>query len=308
MGLFEKKIKQIEAESDTSEIKNFAKVTADKAVDIIKELSGKQIETGKKIIDNVIAFSSTAGGGGASTVASNFAYFATRYGLSVVIVDLNILCPIQHTYLGIDQELKKSDLVSYLNGESPLNESIEVGQGINVMFANNRTLNDLVNCSSKMAIDNFNQMIHYLRNYYDLVILDCPMRIDDMLCNTALYTCDSLYVVWDEGTGSIINTEKLRRNMALSGIDCYTKMHIILNKRTSVHFSDYALKKLNLELIGVLPFTIDIIDNSLRGRIFCDKGAATGKNGAEFSRKMDMISDKILKIAGYSGVKESSNA
>ena len=125
------------------------------------------------------------------------------------------------------------------------------------------------------------------------------MRIDSLLHNTMLYNADAMYIVWDEGIGSIINTEKVRRNMALSGIDSYTKMRIILNKRTSVHFSDYSLKKLNLELVGVLPFSIDIIDNSLRGRIFCDKGVASGKNGAEFARKMEVISNKILKIGGY---------
>lgn len=299
MGLFEKKIKQLESESIGDEKRNIAKAASDTAVDLIKELSGKNYESGKKLIDNVILFTNTAGGSGASTVASNFAYHATREGLSVIIVDLNILCPVQHTYLGIDQQLEKSDLVSYLNGTSVLNESIESGQSVNVIFANNRTLNDAINCTTKSAIENFNQMIYHLRNYYDVVVIDCPMRVDDMLCNTALYICDSMYAVWDEGIGSIINTEKLRRNMALSGIDCYTKMRIILNKRTSVHFSDYSLKKLNLELVGVLPFSVDIIDNSLRGRIFCDKGVATGKNGAEFAKKMDVISAKIIKTAGY---------
>ena len=301
MGLFEKKLKQIESESTKIDTRNLASVAADTAVDLIKEMSGKQFNTGKKIIDNVIMFTSTAGGGGASTIASNFAYFVTKKGLSAIIVDMNILCPVQHTYLGINQELEKSDLVSYLNGTSPLNESIEVGQGVNVLFANNRTLNDVINCSSKAAIDNFNEMIKHLRNYYDVVILDCPMRIDDMLCNTAMYICDRMYAVWDEGIGSVINTEKLRRNMALSGIDCYTKMHVILNKRTSVHFSDYSLKKMNIELVGVLPFSIDVIDNSLRGRVFCDKGVATGKNGATFARKMENLSDKILRIGGYVG-------
>lgn len=298
MGIFSKKIRQLE-ENENYSGTNIVKATSDKAVDIIKELSGKEYASGKKIIDNVILFTNAAGGSGASTIASNVAFEATQKGLSVLMVDLNIMCPIQHTYLGINQELEKHDLVSFLVGSTPLNESIESNGVIHLLFSNNRTLSDEINCNTKVAVENFNQMISHIRNFYDLVIIDCPMRIDSLLYNTALYTCDSIYMVWDEGIGSIINTEKVRRNMALSGIDSYTKMRVILNKRTSVHFSDFSLKKLNLELVGVLPFSIDVIDNSLRGRIFCDKGVAQSKNGAEFARKMIVITDKILKIGGY---------
>ena len=78
-------------------------------------------------------------------------------------------------------------------------------------------------------------------------------------------------------------------------------MRVILNKRTSVHFSDYPLKKLNLELVETLPFDIDIIDNSLRGKIFCEDGSSTSSNAIEFARKVDSLTDKILKIGGYVG-------
>ena len=87
--------------------------------------------------------------------------------------------------------------------------------------------------------------------------------------------------------------------MALSGIDSFTKMRVVLNKRTSIHFSDYPIKKLNLELVEVLPFDIDIIDNSLRGRIFCDKGSTSSKNATEFATNIVSLTDKMLKIGGY---------
>ena len=116
MGLFEKKIKQLESDNIGESASNLAKVASDKAVDIIKELSGKQYQAGKKIIDNVLVFTNASGGTGASTLASNFAYEASQRGLTVLILDLNILCPVQHTYLGLNQELEKNDLVSFLNG------------------------------------------------------------------------------------------------------------------------------------------------------------------------------------------------
>lgn len=299
MGFFEKKAKQMERAVAGDKQVNLAKSTSDKAVDVIKELSGKSSKTKSRLIDNVIVFTNASGGTGASTLASNVAFTVLQKGLKVILIDLNIMCPIQHTYLGIRQTIDKPDLVSYLLGKNQLSESIDTSRNINLLFANNRTINDEINCNTRIATENFNTMIKTLRQYYDLVIVDCPMRIDCMMQNTMMYLCDSIYVVWDEGIGSIVNTEKLRRNMALSGIDSFTKMRVVLNKRTSIHFSEYPLKKLNLELIETLPFDVDIIDNSLRGRIFCEDGTSTSKNAIEFARKVDSLTSTILKIGGY---------
>lgn len=306
MGLFTRKLKQVEQLAEEKGNANLVKNSSEKAIDLVKDLSGVKFSKGKKMIDNVIVFTNAAGGAGASTLAHNVAYEALKHKFKVVLVDLNILCPVQHTYLGIKQGLEKPDLVSYLLGRNNLNESIDSTNVINLLYANNRTLNDEINCNSKMAVDNFTQMIKTLRDYYDLVIVDCPMRVDEMLPNMMLYICDSIYVVWDEGVSSTINTEKLRRNMASVGIDSFTKLRVILNKRTDVHFSDYAFGKLNIELVEVLPFTTDIIDNSSRGRIFCEAGSSTTKNSAEFARKVKTLTEKILKIGGYSDDKATS--
>lgn len=301
-GFFKEKVRQLEKmdPNDTSGV-NLAKETSDKAVEIIKELSGRDIDTKVKVIDNLIAFTNAAGGAGASTIATNVAYEAIQKGLKVVLLDLNLLCPVQHTYLGVEQQMTKPDLVGYLLGQNSLSDSIDTSNKINLIFANNRTINDLINCNDAIAIENYKDMLTKLRQFYDLVIVDCPMRIDDMLCNTTLYYADAIYMVWDEGVGSVINTEKLRRNMAATGIDSFTKMRVILNKRTSIHFSDYPLTKMNIELMGVLPFSVDIIDNSLRERIFCEKGSSSNEESNEFARKMIGLSNKILSIAGYTG-------
>lgn len=300
MNFFSKKIRQLENGSGEESI-NLAKATSDKAADIIKELSGKETSKGKKLVDNLIAFTNPCGGTGASTIAHNVAYTAASKGIKTVLVDLNIMCPVQHIYLGAKQELDKPDLVSFLLGKNSLSDSIDTTHVVNLLYANNKTLNDRINCNSKMVIENFNVMLDKLRQFYDLVIVDCPMRIDEMLENVMLYSCDTIYMVWDEGISSIVNTEKLRRNMALSGIDSFVKMKVILNKRTSIHYTEYPVNKLNLELVETLPFDIDIIDNSLKGRIFCEKGSSASKNAVIFAEKIESLTSKILKIGGYVG-------
>jgi pilus assembly protein CpaE len=299
MGIFGKKLHQME-NADGSEAINLAKATSDKAADVIKELSGKGTSKGRKVVDNLIVFTNAAGGAGASTIAHNVAYTATQRGIKTVLVDLNIMCPTQHTYLGIKHDkLESDDLVSYLLGKASLSDCIEKAHVVNLIYSNNRTLSDEINCNGHVAIENFNIMLTKLRQYYDLVIVDCPMRIDSMLHNVMLYSADTIYMVWEEGIGSIINTERLRRNMALSGIDSFVKMKIILNKRTSIHFTEYPITKLNLELVETLPFDIDIIDNSLKGRIFCEKGSSSSKNAVIFAQKIQVLTDKILKNGGY---------
>lgn len=296
MGFFKRKLRELENNEDSI---NISKVTSDKASDIIKALSGETEFEPKKLIDNLIVFTNTAGGTGVSTIVSNVAYTISTMGLKVIIVDLNITCPIQHAYFGIQQELQANDLVSFLLGKSELSDSINIKTDVNLLYANNRNLTDEINCNEEMAISNFEIMLSKLREYYDVVLVDCPMRIDSMLQNVVFYKADAIYCVWDEGISSIINTERIRRNMALSGIESFTKMRVILNKRTSVHFSEYPLQKLNLELVEILPFDVDIIDNSLKGQVFCEKGSSNSRNALIWAQKIQTLTDKVLKIGGY---------
>jgi MinD-like ATPase involved in chromosome partitioning or flagellar assembly len=299
MGFFNRKIAQLEQAEEQANSENINKIASDKAVDIIKELSGAKQESKKKMLDNLIVFTSASGGTGVSTLASNIAYTAaTKYRLKTLMIDLNIECPVQHINLGVKQAIEKKDLVSFLMGKNDLSESIDTTHAINLLYANNRTINDEVNISARLPIGNFNLMLDKVKALYDIVIVDCPMRIDSMLHNVMLYRCDAIYVVWDESMGSTINTDKIRRNMALSGIDSFTKMRIILNKRTSVHFTDFSTKKMNMEMIGILPFDSDIIDNGLRGKIFCENGSTNSKNAALFANRIEEITEKVIQIAG----------
>lgn len=280
---------------------NIGKMTSEKASDLIKTLSGGEVKYTKKVIDNVIAFTGAAGGTGVSTIVANTAYLAAKQGLRVLIVDLNIMYPAQHLYFNVNkkQELEKPDLVSFLTGKSTIGDSIDLDGSISLLYANNRTLMDALNCESDSAVSNYQTTINKLRQLFDIILIDCPLRIENTLCNFAFYGADSIYIVWDEGISCISNTEKIRRNMAASGIDAYTKMKVILNKRTDIQYNDYPFKKLNIELVEILPFEQDIIYSSLRSEVFCDKGASKSKNASAFYNGMQSLTDSILRNGGY---------
>lgn len=287
-------------QQDEAKKQNITKITSDKAHDIIKTLSGGEVKYTKKVIDNIIVMTSASGGTGVSTLLSNVAYLASQEGLRVLVIDLNIMYPTQHIYFGDNkQELDKPDLVGFLTGKNSLGDSIENNGKISVLYANNRTLMDSINSESDIAITNFQTAIQKVRQLFDLVLIDSPLKVENTLCNMAFYMADSIYLVWDEGISSISNTEKIRRNMAASGIDAYTKMKVILNKRTNIHYNDYPFKKLNIELVQILPFEQDIIYSSLRSEIFCQKGSSKSKNADIFYTGMLSLTDSIMKNGGY---------
>lgn len=279
--------------------KDFNSITSEKANDLLKQLSGGKVQYRKRVIDNIIVVSSASGGAGASTIVANLAYTAaTEHSMRVLVIDLNLLLPTQHMYFGIKQTISKPDLVGYLLGKNTLGDAIEQGSCASVLFANNRGLMDYINCESDPSVANFEKAIEGLRTLYDLIIIDSPMKVENTICNYAFYLSDQIYFVWDEGIGSIANTEKIRRNMASSGIDAYTKTKVILNKRTGIHYSDYPLKKLNLELVQVIPFEQAVILSSLSSEIFCDKGASRSPNAAYFCGEIQQLTTKVLQIGG----------
>lgn len=297
MSFLSKKAKQIQ--NSDQQVENLSKVTSDKAVDIIKKLSGVDNNAKGTLVDNYVVMTNVNGGTGVSTITSNVAYIAACQGLKVLVIDLNILRPTQHTFLGIKQSVtEKADLVSYILGRNNLGDSIDSSHIYSVMYANNRNIADVINCNADASIATFNDMINKLRRLYDLILVDCPMDIENTLCNNILYNCDAMYVVWDEGLASIANTDRMRRNMSYCGIDSYTKMRVILNKRTHIHYNMYPFKKLNMELIQILPFDTSIIENSLKAQIFCEKASSNSKNAAVFENSIRELTDKMLKIGG----------
>lgn len=286
-------------DTENSNKDNIQSITSSKASQIIKNLSGGEVKYSKKLADNVVVISNASGGTGASTITANVAYTAYKKGLRVLVIDLNLLLPSQHMYFGVKQELERPDLVGYLLGKNSLGDGIIQSNYASLLFANNRGLMDYINCESDQSIDNFKKAIEGLRSLFDLILIDCPMKVENTICNYAFYLADQIYLVWDEGISSIANTEKIRRNMASTGIDAYTKMKVILNKRTDVQYSEYPFNKLNIELVQYLPFEPDIIQSSLSSEIFCDKGASKSKNSGFFCGGIERLTDKILEMGGY---------
>ncbi|MEM4385681.1 MAG: AAA family ATPase [Candidatus Anstonellales archaeon] len=278
------------------------KYVSNKTIDLIKRLSGKHIIHTKKVPDNVIVFSGASGGVGTSTLVSNIAYIATDiFKLKTLVVDLNILYPVQHVFKGIKNKPNKNDLMSYLYGETKLADSIDTEN--NILYAVNRGILDLINSESNAAEKNFERAVDVLRSLYDLVLIDTPMLLNNTLVNSAFYLSDFIYLVWDESVGSIVNTDKIRTNMVFTGIDT-TKLRFVLNKKTKVPYSTYPFEKLNIKLVEIIPYNEALIDTGLKTMLFSRDYASKNEEDKKLYLKLISLTDKLLNEAGFIPDKE----
>lgn len=279
------------------------------AQNLITELSGKNQIFSKKVIDNIFAFVGLAGGVGTSTIVANVAKSLSRKGFSVVIVDLNICSPIQHIYYKIEQKAKKPDLVSLLSGENKLGESLELKDGVSVLYANNRILFDKVVMDSPGTSANFSSVIEQLSSLYDVVLLDVPSHgeLSFEITNMALFKSDVIIAVMDENIGCIGSYNRLERNLSYVGISTQN-IHVIMNKRTNITYPTSVFKQLDIELDVLLPYELSIVESGLRGNIYIDKGASSSVTATQFLEAIDELRDVILRLGGYEDKKMAAVA
>lgn len=266
--------------------------------ELLQKLSGNDKTDSKKLIDNIIAFLGVAGGTGTSTLVANVAAKLSEMKLSVVIIDMSIDYPSQHIYYSTKVQDSSKDYVSFLNGRCRLGDSLIYFKEIGVIYSINRNFTDYINCDVEITARNFKEALDKLSGLYDVVIIDAPLRIDNIIVNTGLSIANAIYAVWDESVQCVSNYDRIRQNMELIGIDS-SKMKSILNKRTSIHYPKSVFNRLGVELIQVLPFDIAVIESGLLGEVFCKKGESLSSNSKAFNKGISELTTDICKNGGY---------
>lgn len=279
---------------------NINKIVGETTNKLIHDFSGSNFgKFGTKVADNVLAFIGGAGGTGTSTTLANVAYMMAKKGLTVLVIDLNIMYPIQHCYFGIKQEIDRKDLVTFLMGKNPIGESIITKDNFSIMYPNNRYMMDYINCDNKQASQTLTDAINSVRRLFDVILIDCPRTIEFDVINCVLYNCDTIYSVWDENIACISNIDRFKKNLQLSGVETSNKLKVIFNKKTDIYYTKYVFESLGLDVIATLPFDTAIIESGLKGEIFCEKGASISKNAATYVNALESLTDEILKRGGY---------
>lgn len=265
--------------------------------EIISELSGRGNVSVKPIINNLVAFMSSSSGAGASTLVANVARLIEKKGLSVAVVDLNIMFPSQHLYYKIPQELDRSDLCSLLLGKTDLGESIYYSGNTAVILANNRGAMDYINLDEERYCDTIDKALSNLSYQFDMVLVDCPLQITNAIVNTSLFKADNIYMVMDDGVQSIVNLTKIRNALDTFGIG-WGKVRFVMNKRTSNFYNESNLDTAGVKLIEIIPFDLGIITSGLRCELYVEKGIGISRTSKDVEKALDNLAEKVLEIGG----------
>lgn len=282
------------------QVANISEMTKNSLRGLGRELSGKTDDSGKRLIlDHIFAFVGLAGGVGTSTLVANLAAQLVKNNRTVLVIDLNILYPIQHSLFKIKQEVETKDLFSYLTGECPLGEGIKypMGRDIGVFVANNRGLVDLLDSDTKDAATALTECLERVSSLFDFVLIDCSNNLENELVNAALYKADRIMAVMDENIECLSNYNRMVGAMAACGID-YMRVKTIMNKRTSIQYSKSVFSDFNIDLVSVLPFELGIIESGLKGEIFSVKADTTSRNAAIFCQKLKEIAKSMERLSG----------
>lgn len=295
-GIGEALEKSVKSENNS---KNDIRETARKVTrDIVTELSGKSNTTRKQIVSNIVGFMSAGGGAGASTLVANIGKLVKKKGLSVAIVDLNIVYPSQHLYFNVAQEKDRNDIYSLMSGKVELGASLAYSGDIALLVANNRGIVDYINGDDKYFSRNLEGALDNLSEQFDLVLVDCPLDISNNYVNSALYKFDNLYIVIDDGVQSIVNIPKIKNAFDRFGMS-WSKCRFVMNKRTSNYYNESNLSKADIKLVEVIPFDLGILTSGLRCELYVDKGVGVSKTSKDVERALNSLCDKLLSIGGY---------
>lgn len=288
--------------NNNKDSENSNKTFSQRADDLLKTslevLSGKGTDTKLKLVDNILGFIGSAGGVGTSTVVSNLAYLASKQGLTVLLIDLNIMFPTIPYLFDIRYTETQPDLVSFLQGKNEIGESIVNKGNLSILASHDRVLYNYLDLDSKNASENLERAFRKIKYQFDVIMLDCPLDLSFDIVGTALYHSDAYYTVWDEGINCVANFDTLSRSLAAQGVTP-KRFKVILNKKTDVFYPKRIFNTLELPLLGVLPFDTKIIESGLNSEIYLEKGTNFTPQSKTYCTNLGNILDEILRLGGY---------
>lgn len=292
MGLFNK------LTSSSENDKTFSQKADELITTSLGVLSGKGTDSKLKLVDNIIGFIGSAGGVGTSTIVSNLAYLASKQGLTVLLIDLNVMFPTIPFLFDIRYKENQPDLVSFLQGKNEIGQSIVNKGSLSILASHDRVLYNYLDLDTESASKNLENAIRKIKYQFDVIFLDCPLDLAFDPVGTALYHSDAYYTVWNESINCAANFDTLCRSLAVQGVTP-KRFKIIMNQRTGIYYPNTVFKQLDIPLLGVLPYDRRIIECGLNSELYLEKGTSFSPESKTYCKNLGNILDEILRLGGY---------
>lgn len=209
--------------------------------DLPYKKTGKNVHFGyhssKKIFDikfkqKTIALQIVKGGVGKTALTHSIATRASLYGAKVLCVDLDQQANLTK-YFGINAE-DFAVMIDIIKGEEKIeNTIVEITDGVHLLPSriDNAVLDDNIMVESLRLDKVYKDHFDILRNYYDLILIDCPPALGRSVAAAAL-AADSIIAPVTPDTQCITGLELLYNGLN-SIKEKYTRMvplNVVMNK------------------------------------------------------------------------------
>lgn len=270
-------------------------------VDLMTDKSADKLDA--MIPDNIIVFTGATGGTGTSTLIANIAYTLSKSNIRVCVVDMNISNPVQYIYLGYKKEEMKFDMIDFLSGSCQLGYAMNSGGAVDLLTCVNRNLTDSARIDNEEYSKRVQELLEKLRRLYNIVIIDCPMKIESRIINDIIYKANDKYIVLNESIGSYSALPMIDKGCRICGINT-ALFHCIVNKKTSINIPTQMIEMFGMSIDAVLPYISEIVQCGINGEIFVKSGVSNSKNVKPFCEGIDSLCEMILENAGLTKIIE----
>ena len=152
----------------------------------------------------IIAVASGRGGVGKTALVALMAGVATRWGMKVAMVDLDLSCGNLHSCFGVTKgaDLARISLGGSVTAESMGRASIRCAENLHLWGPCERPE------MAELVMPHVASLLSYLAARHDLVLVDTSTTFTDAVAQ-AVQSCDRLLVVHDERAGAIASAARM---------------------------------------------------------------------------------------------------
>lgn len=250
------------------------------------------------LFDKVIGFRGIVPGVGTSTIVQNVAIaLSENTNCTVCVVDMNCLYPTQYPMLVsgdvmINNASKpKKDLFDFSGDVSEIVYTTSYRNVYTTGFSN-RTVVDMLSAKDNEAT--FNQVIGALKSFFDIILIDLSYELTNMNTQAGV-KCNKIINIADQSLKCVVNLKKSLNTSATLAIPFAKSNVVVLNKVAPDLVTDTVglLKSINLDVIGEIGFSLDILKAGVSGKRLYSKNK-TNEGYIEFNEVIDEIVRLII--------------
>lgn len=250
------------------------------------------------LFDKVIGFRGIVPGVGTSTIVQNVAIaLSENTNCTVCVLDMNCLYPTQYPMLVSGDAMinnaskPKKDIFDFSGDVSDIVYTTSY-RNVYVTGFKDRTVIDML--SAKDSEATFNQVIGALKSFFDIILVDLSYELTTMNTQAGV-KCNKIINIADQSLKCVVNLKKSLNASATLAIPFSKSDVVVLNKIAPDLVTDTVglLKSVNLDVIGEIHFSLDILKAGVSGKRLYYKNKVND-GYTEFNTVIDDIVSLII--------------